>query len=72
MEFLPNIVSVAPENKCDVCKIKSAPYYNTMFYIHICSSECFEEFIKGYNKETEEIARDLYLPDGTSTRKEKE
>ncbi len=67
----PNTVEVAPENKCDVCKENDAKYYNITFYIHICSIKCFEEFIIGYNRETDEIARDLQRPDGTSVMREK-
>lgn len=73
MVLPPNIVEVSPENKCDVCKEKDAKYYNTTYYIHICSIVCFEEFIAGYNREIEEIARKLLVPDETDTiRKEKE
>ena len=75
MNLPPNIVEVALENKCDVCKEKDAKYYNTAYYIHICSIECFEKFVVGYNREIEEIARKLLDPDGTDStntlRKEK-
>lgn len=73
MNLPPNTVEVKPENKCDVCKEKDAKYYNTVYYIHICSIECFEKFIEGYNREIEEIAWKLLDPDETETiRKEEE
>ena len=62
-----NIVEVAPGNKCDVCKEKDAMYYNTTYYIHICSVVCFEKFVAGYNKEIEEIARTRITPDEADT-----
>ncbi len=71
MDLPPNTVKVAPDNKCDICEENAAPYYNTKYYIHICSVECFETFAIGYNRETEEIARDLHRPDGTSTMRKK-
>lgn len=58
-----NTIEVKPENTCDVCNERVAKYYNTTYYIHICSIECFEKFIVGYNKEIEEISRRLLEPD---------
>ena len=73
MNLPPNTVEVAPENKCDVCREKDAKYYNFTYYIHICSIECFEKFVAGYNREIEEIARKLLVSDGTnSLRKDKD
>ena len=66
-----NTIKVKPENKCDVCKGKVAGYYNITYYIHICSTECFEEFIGGYNREIEEISRKLLAPDETEVTREK-
>ena len=60
-----NTVEVAPGNKCDVCREKGAKYYNTIYYIHVCSVECFKKFVVGYNREIEEIARTLLDPDET-------
>jgi len=65
MNLPPNIVKVIPENKCDVCKEKDAKYYNTIYYIHVCSVECFKKFVVGYNREIEEIARTRLAPDET-------
>ncbi|MCK4816861.1 hypothetical protein KA005_13915 [bacterium] len=65
MNLPPNTVKVALENKCDVCKEEDAKYYNTTYYIHICSIECFEKFVVGYDREIEEIARTLLVPDET-------
>lgn len=70
MNLLPNTVEVASENKCDVCIEKGAKYYNITYYIHICSVECFEKFIVGYNREIEEIARERLVPAETNTLKE--
>ncbi len=64
-------IEVKPENKCDICKEKDAKYYNLTYYIHICSITCFEEFVVGYNREIEEIARKLLKPDETDTMREK-
>ena len=50
---------VTPENECDICKKKLAPYYSTVWYIHYCSDECFEQFIEGYNREIDEIAIEM-------------
>lgn len=72
MDLPLNTVEVKPENKCDVCKEKDAKYYNIIYYIHICSIECFEKFIVGYNREIEEIARKLLEPDETDTLRIKE
>ena len=63
MNLPPNTVEVSPENKCDVCKKNDAKYYNITYYIHICSIECFEKFVVGYNEEIEGIARKLLEPD---------
>jgi len=69
----PNTIEVKPENKCDICKVNIAKYYNIQYYIHICSNECFEKFIMGYNREIEEIARRKLDPDEMrDNRKEKE
>ncbi|KKL88918.1 hypothetical protein LCGC14_1919940, partial [marine sediment metagenome] len=73
MSLPPDTVEVALENKCDICKDKNAKYYNTLYYIHICSNKCFEEFVVGYNREIEEIARKRLDPDEMKTiRKEKD
>ena len=72
MNLPPNTVKVAPENVCDVCGEKQAVYYNVIYYIHICSVECFETFIAGYNREIEEIARMRLKPDETTSLKRKE
>lgn len=69
MNLPPNTVKVEPENKCDVCRKKDAPYYNLTYYIHICSGECFEIFCEGYNREIDEIARKKLDPDETETLK---
>lgn len=63
MELPVSIVKVAPVHKCDICKEKNAGYYDTLYYIHICSIECFNQFITGYNREIDEIARKLLKPD---------
>ena len=65
MNLLPNTVKVEPENKCDVCREKDAPYYNLTYYIHICSEECFKIFCEEYNREIDEIARKMLDPDET-------
>lgn len=69
----PNTVKVKPENMCDVCREKDAKYYiPSPYYIHICSTACFEKFIAGYNREIEEFSRKRLAPDETDTiRKEK-
>ena len=69
MNLPPNTVKVAPENKCDVCREKDAPYYNLTYYIHICSCECFKMFCEGYNREIDEIARKKLAPDEVETLK---
>jgi len=72
MTLPPNTIAVTLENKCDVCREKDAKYYNTTYYIHICSIACFEKFVVGYNREIEEIARIRLVPDETDTsRKDK-
>jgi len=48
---------------CDVCRKKVAQYYNLKWYIHVCSEECFKNFIERYNKEIDEIARKRLEPD---------
>lgn len=64
MSQLPlNTIQVTPENKCDVCKENPAQYYNLTWYIHICSIECFEKFIEGYNKEINDIVVKKLEPD---------
>jgi len=70
MDLLPNTVKVAPENICDICKKRKASYYNLMYYIHICSTECYEKFIEGYNREINEIAIKLWKPDGVEDKDE--
>lgn len=67
-----HLIEVAPENTCDVCKEKKAGYYSTTYYVHICSGECFNTFIAGYNREIEEIARMRLNPDETPSLKRKE
>lgn len=69
MLLSPDTVEVAPENTCDICQDKDAKYYNIRYYIHLCSDKCFEEFIAGYNREIEEIARRRLAPDETKERK---
>ena len=69
MNLPPNTVKVKPENKCDICGKKGAPYYNLTYYIHMCSIKCFEKFVKGYNREIEEIARGRLNPDEVDTKK---
>ena len=66
MNLPSNTVKVSLKNKCDVCRKNAAKYYNITYYIHICSIECFEKFVAGYNKEIEEIARKLLDPDEQS------
>ena len=51
--------SVSPDNKCDICNKEYAIYYDTQWYIHYCSMECFNQFIQGYNKEIDEIAIEM-------------
>lgn len=72
MNLIPNTVEVALGNPCDVCREKGAKYYNTIYYIHVCSIECFETFVDGYNREIEEIARTLLGPDETNTLRKKD
>lgn len=57
--FPANTSKVSPENKCDVCKDKLAGYYNSTWYIHVCSSECFKVFLTGYYKEIDDIALEI-------------
>jgi len=71
LKLPPNTIEVAPENICDVCKKAPAKYYNTTYYIHVCSIECFETFVVGYNREIEEISRKLLDPDETDTLRKK-
>ena len=63
MKLPPNTIKVAPENLCDVCKKEKALYYNLTYYMHICSIKCFEDFVRGYNKEIDEIAIKKLDPD---------
>ena len=74
MKLPENTFKVKPDNMCDVCKEKPAPYYNITYYVHFCSFACFDDFIVGYNREIEEIARKMLKPDETTslTRKERE
>lgn len=44
---------VSPDSPCDVCQ-KPAGYYSTVYYIHICTEECYEVFEK---RVTDEINR---------------
>jgi len=67
-----HLIEVTLESMCDVCKEKKAGYYNTTYYIHVCSVECFNDFIAGYNREIEEIARVRLNPDETASIKRKE
>jgi len=71
MNLPPNTIEVAPENKCDICKENDAKYYNTTYYFHVCSVECFETFKKGYKREIEEIARKLLEPDESDPMRKK-
>ena len=50
---------VKPENECDVCKKKLAKYYNIVYYVHVCSEECWKLFLERYNIEIDEIALEL-------------
>lgn len=50
---------VPPDNKCDVCGKEDAQYYDTQWYIHYCSEECFKKFVEGYNREIDEIAIEM-------------
>jgi len=59
----PNTTQVSLENKCDVCKENLAGYYNSDWYIHFCSIECFNKFIKGYNREIDNITIERLGPD---------
>lgn len=63
MDLPPNIIKVAPENICDVCKKRKALYYNLTYYVHICSIGCYKTFVQGYNREINEIAIKLLKPD---------
>lgn len=71
MQISPDTVEVTPENMCDICQNKLAKYYNIRYYIHICSNECFEKFIAGYNREIEEIAQKRLDPDEVEIKKGK-
>ncbi len=53
MKLPPNTNKIETDvvHICDVCRKNNAKYYNLTWYIHICSVECFEIFIKNYNKE---------------------
>lgn len=66
-----NTVEVAPENSCDICGKSGARYYNTKYYIHVCSIECLNTFIEGYNREIEDIARKVLMPDKLDNKVEK-
>jgi len=64
MEQLPvNTIQVLPENKCDVCKENFAIYYNLTYYLHLCSTNCYEKFIEEYNKEIDDITIERLTPD---------
>ncbi|MHA1833413.1 MAG: hypothetical protein ACTSV7_05430 [Candidatus Baldrarchaeia archaeon] len=54
----PGTSKVSPENPCDVCA-KLAGHYNSQWFVHICSVECFKKFFKRYNKEIDEIALEM-------------
>lgn len=56
---IPNTKKVNPDNNCDVCEKNKAPYYNLTYYIHICSVECWKEFLKRYNMEIDAIALEV-------------
>ena len=71
MNLPPNTIKVAPANKCDVCKENDAKYYNTAYYIHLCSIKCFEKFITGYKREIEEISRKFLEPDESDSMRKK-
>jgi len=57
--FPERTVKVTTDIKCDVCKKKLANYYITIWYIHVCSLECFNSFIDRYNREINEIALEI-------------
>lgn len=59
MKNIPNLNKVDPTNKCDICNDQYAEYYSTLYYIHICSRKCYEEFLKRYNIEIDEIALEI-------------
>jgi hypothetical protein len=47
---------------CDICG-KPAKFYDTTWYIHICSEECFDEFIDKYNSFIDHVAIKRLEPD---------
>jgi len=47
---------VPPDNPCVICN-KLAKYYNTLWYIHICTEECYDAFIKKAHEEIIQIER---------------
>jgi hypothetical protein len=50
----PQLRMVKPENPCDVCGVLSQ-YYHTGWFIHICSFECYQEFLQRYQYEIDVI-----------------
>ena len=57
--FPPNTTKVPLKNLCDECRTNLAGFYNTTWYIHFCSIECFKDFLKGYNTEIDDIALEM-------------
>ncbi len=57
-EFPPGTLKVTLENPCDVCNVP-AGYYNSQWFVHICSVKCFKTFFKRYSKEIDEIALEM-------------
>lgn len=51
----PGTNEIGPGHTCDVCKEANAKYYNLIWYIHICSVECYETFIRMYNREIDDF-----------------
>ena len=59
----PNVNKVKPEHTCDVCRKEKAKYYDSTWFIHICSMKCREIFIVNYNKEIEQSVIIKLKPD---------
>jgi hypothetical protein len=59
MKYFNEITTNCP---CDVCG-KPAKFYDTTWYIHICSEECFDEFMDNYDNIINSIAIKRLEPD---------
>lgn len=60
--FGEGIKLVPSGNSCDICG-KSAVFYSTIWYIHICSQECYDFFVDKWNKNVDDVTFTQLKPD---------